>query len=148
MKSTVFGILAISIASVSPLTADMQSSGEIVVEEIAVDYDPNEQLQEFFNALPNELKLRISEYREKSLVVAEEVAEYNERPRNGLPPSSFKTAQRKRMKIEAQMASLRLEQKAIAKEYYDLLSTGWEPPNNSNIIRLLVTQTGNNPATS
>ncbi|WP_269541836.1 hypothetical protein [Cerasicoccus fimbriatus] len=110
------------------------------IAEIAVDYDPNKQLQDFFEALPPELQERITKYREKAMLVAEEVAEYNERPKSGLPPSSFKSAQRKRMKIESQMAGLRLEQKAIAKDYYDLLATGWSPPNNSNIIRLMVAE--------
>ncbi|GHC00131.1 hypothetical protein [Cerasicoccus arenae] len=110
-----------------------------------VDYNPNIRLQAFFEALPSEMQERISNYRIKATEVEAEVAEYNERPLTGLPPSSFKSAQRKRMKIEAQMAGLRLEQKAIAKDYYDLLAGGWEPPNNSNIVRLLVASSDEHP---
>lgn len=110
-----------------------------------VDYQPNQRLQDFFESLPDELRQRIADYRIKAAEVEAEVEEYNKRPLTGLPPSSFKTAQRKRMKIESQMASLRLEQKEIAKEYYDLLATGWTPPNNSNIVRLLVASTEDHP---
>jgi len=114
-------------------------------DEKRVDYNPNERLQAFYDALPEDLQGRIGKYRLKAADLEAEVEEYNQRPLTGLPPSSFKTAQRKRMKIEAQTASLRLEQKAIAKEYYDLLATGWEPPNNSNIVRLLVASTEERP---
>ncbi|WP_309397943.1 hypothetical protein [Cerasicoccus maritimus] len=145
MKKVILSMLALGFAAYA-----FAETGSIHApatgDDAALDYDPNAQLQEFFNALPNDLQSRIGDYREKATIVAQEVAEYNERPRNGLPPSSFKSAQRKRMKIEAQMASLRLEQKAIAKEYYDLLASGWTPPNNSNIIRLLVAQTNDQPA--
>lgn len=123
-----------------PAWAESASPDPVDNAETPVDYDPNKQLQDFFAALPPELQERITKYREKAMLVAEEVAEYNERPKSGLPPSSFKSAQRKRMKIESQMAGLRLEQKAIAKDYYDLLATGWSPPNNSNIIRLMVAE--------
>jgi len=110
-------------------------------EESAIDYDPNQRLQEFFDSLPENLQKRIADYREKAAEVQAEVERYNEMPRNGLPPQSFSLVQRRRMKIEAQMAALRLEQKQIAKEFYDLRAQGWEPPNNSNIVRLLVAET-------
>jgi len=106
-------------------------------DDQTTDYDSNERLQEFFDALPPALQVRISDYRDRAAEVQEEVAQYNERPRSGLPPSAFKTAQRRRMKIEAQMAALRLQQKEIARAFYDLRAEGWTPPNNSNIIRLL-----------
>ncbi len=145
MKKVILSMLAFCLAATTYAESGA-TDAPAASDDTAVDYDPNAQLQEFFNALPADLQSRIGDYREKATVIAQEVAEYNERPRNGLPPSSFKSAQRKRMKIQAQMASLRLEQKAIAKEYYDLLATGWTPPNNSNIIRLLVAQTNEQPA--
>lgn len=102
------------------------------------NYKPNDRLQAFYDALPAKLQKRIVDYRELALTVEKEVNRYNDMPRMGLPSDSFRTAQRRRMRIEQQMAALRLEQKAIAKDYYDLRATGWTPPNNSNIIRLLV----------
>ncbi|MEO0795049.1 MAG: hypothetical protein AAFX93_07805 [Verrucomicrobiota bacterium] len=110
-------------------------------ETESVDYDPNRRLQEFYNALPEQLQSRISDYRKKAIEVQADVEKYNDLPSSGLPPASFRTSQRRRMKIEAQMAALRLEQKEIAKEYYDLRSEGFTPPNNSNIVRLLVADT-------
>lgn len=140
MRWIFYGILALIAALPSAASAAGAQPGEA-----AVDYQPNERLQAFYDALPTELRKRIAEYRIKAAEVQEDVEAYNKRPLTGLPPSSFKTAQRKRMKIEAQMASLRLEQKEIAKAYYDLLATGWEPPNNSNIVRLMVASTESNP---
>lgn len=127
--------------AISPCHADVAEASH------PLDYDPNVLLQDFYYALPDDLRQKIGQYRVKASELEQEVAEYNERPTTGIPPASFRTAQRARMKIEAKTASLRLEQKAIAKEYYDLLATGWEPPNNSNILRLLVASNSERPTT-
>lgn len=141
MRGTFYSVFMLMCAlffATPPLHAENETSD-------ALNYQPNERLQAFYDSLPTELQQRIADYRVKATELQSEVEEYNKRPLNGLPTSSFKTAQRKRMKIEAQMASLRLEQKEIAKQYYDLLGEGWEPPNNSNIIRLMVASTEDHP---
>ncbi|MGE9294864.1 MAG: hypothetical protein ACQKBV_01040 [Puniceicoccales bacterium] len=135
MPGSIYRNLAFCLVALFSLTALASAQ-----DESAISYEPNLRLQEFYESLPTDLRQRIKDYREKSETVKAEVARYNEMPRNGLPPDSFSMVQRRRMKIETQMAALRLEQKQIAKEFYDLRANGWEPPNNSNIVRLLVAE--------